>query len=339
VSGELVRRPTIQDVAREAGVSPSTVSRALNGSGYAAADVRRRVWDAAERIGYVPDVNARSLRHRTSRAVGVLVSDLRNPFYATLAAGIEEQLRPAGMHMVLSSNDGDSGDGLDAARTLVAMRVAGVVMTPASAESVDLLRKHGVPVVQVDRRIGRSGDAVLSTNEAAARELTEHLLDLGHRRIALLIDETRWSTGKGRLAGYRQAHEARGLTVDDSLIEFASFDAAAAIKATNRLFTEHPDVTAVFAANNVLAQGAFTELAQLGLRVPADVSLVAYDDVPWMSMVQPAVTTISQHTEEMGARAARLLLSRLDGTNTGPSKLLRVPASVVMRASTAAATR
>lgn len=339
VSQEPARRPTIQDVAREAGVSASTVSRALTGSGYAAADVRQRVWTAAERIGYVPDANARSLRHRTSQAIGVLVSDLRNPFYANLAAGIEEHLRACGMHMVLTSDNGNTAEGLDAARTLVAMRVAGALVTPVSSKAINLLRKHGVPVVQVDRRFGRSGDAVLSTNESAARELTDHLLDLGHRRIALLIDETRWSTGAGRLAGYRQAHEARDLEVDESLIVYTSFDAAAAGAATAKLVTERPDVTGIFAGNNVVAQGAFTELGRRGLRIPEDVSLVAYDDVPWMSMVQPGVTTISQHTEEMGTRAAELLMSRLDGTDAGPSRLVRVRASLLMRGSTGKANR
>ncbi|MGA8116966.1 MAG: LacI family DNA-binding transcriptional regulator [Actinocatenispora sp.] len=336
---EPTHRATVQDVAREAGVSASTVSRALNGTGYAGAEVRERVRAAVERIGYVPDANARSLRHRTSRAIGVLVSDLRNPFYANLAAGMEEQLRAAGMHMVLTNDNADAAEELEAARTLVAMRVPGALITPVSPKAVALLRQHGVSVVQVDRRMGPGGDAVLSANETAAAELTDYLIGLGHRHIALLIDETRWSTGAGRLTGYRQAHTDRGLTVDDALVAYTSFEADTARRATGTLLDEHPEVTAVFAANNVLAQGAFEEISRRGIRMPDELSLAAYDDVPWMSMVQPGITTVSQHTQEMGRRAAQLLLDRLAETATGRARVVRVATSLRVRGSTGAVPR
>lgn len=327
------RRPTVQDVARAAGVSPSTVSRALNGTGYVAAEVRERVRSAAAAIGYVPDVNAQNLRNRTTRTVGVLISDLRNPFYANLAAGIEQGLRHAGWHMMLVNDDGDPDEETDAARTLLAMRVPGVILTPVSGAAVSLLRGADVCVVQADRRIGRGGDAVMSANESGAEALTAHLLGLGHRRIGLLIDETTWSTGAGRLAGYRAAHRAAGVPVDERLIAYTSFDADAAAGTTGRLLAECPDVTAVFAANNVLAQGAFDRLRQSGHRVPADVSLVAYDDVPWMSMVSPPVTTVSQHTVAMGQRCAELLLARMaDG---GRARTVRVPPTLLVRGSSA----
>jgi LacI family transcriptional regulator len=331
VTGTPSRRPTVQDVAREAGVSPSTVSRALNGSGYVAAEVRDRVLAAAAAIGYVPDVNAQNLRNRTTRTIGVLISDLRNPFYANLAAGIEHGLRQAGWHMMLVNDDGDPAEELEAVRTLLAMRVSGVILTPVSVRAVSLLRDQGVRVVQADRRMGRGGDAVMSANESGAEALTRHLLELGHRRIGLLIDETQWSTGAGRLAGYRAAHAAAGVPVDDTLVAYTSFDAAAAGERTDRLLTERPDLTAVFAANNVLAQGAFDRLRSRGLRIPRDVSLVAYDDVPWMSMVSPAVTTVSQHTFEMGQRCAALLLERMaDG---GRARTVRVEATLLERES------
>ncbi len=336
-SGGRVRRPTVQDVAREAGVSASTVSRALNASGYAAPEVRDRVRAAATRIGYVPDANARTLRNQSSRSVGVLISDLRNPFYADLAAGVEQTLRAAGYHMILVNDDGRPEEEMLAVQTFIATRVAGVIVTPVSPKPLRTLHDQGVPVVQADRRLSqRYGDAVLGANEEGAQRATAYLLGLGHRRIALLIDETKWPTGAGRLAGYRAAHAAARVPVDESLIAYTSFDAAAASAGTGRLLDAHPDVTALFAANNVLAQGAYAELQRRAVRVPEDLSLVGYDDVPWMSMVRPAMTTVSQHTYELGRRCAELLLGRLDGTAKARPQVLSIEPALVVRASTGA---
>src|SRR5690349_16032130 len=221
---KLSSRPTVQDVAREAGVSPSTVSRALHTRGYASPEVRDRVRAAAAKIGYVLDHNARNLRNRTSTSIGVLISDLRNPFYADLAAGIEEELRAADYQMVLFNDDGLPAEEMRAVETLLAMRVPGVIVTPVTADCPRTLRDNGVHVVCADRDIARSGsDVVLSDNKAGAQELTEHLIALGHTRIGILIDETKWSTGAGRLAGFRAAHTQAELPLDENLIAYTSF--------------------------------------------------------------------------------------------------------------------
>ncbi len=323
-------------MAREAGVSPSTVSRALNGSGYAAPEVRERVLAAAARIGYVPDANARTLRSRSSRSIGVLISDLRNPFYADLAAGIEQVLRAAGYHMVLVNDDGRAEEEMSAVQAFVAMRVPGVIVTPVSAGAVQSLCRQGVRVVQADRRVStRYGDAVLGANESGAELVTRHLLGLGHRRIALLIDETKWTTGSGRLAGYRAAHEAAGAPVDERLIAYTtSFDVTAARGALGGLLDAYPEVTAVFAANNVLAQGALEEIQHRRMRIPLRLSLAAYDDVPWMSMVRPAITTVTQHTVEFGRRCAEVLLERLSGGGPERARTIRVEPELLVRGST-----
>lgn len=322
-------------------MSPSTVSRALNGSGYAAPEVRDRVRAAAARIGYIPDANARTLRSQSSRSVGVLISDLRNPFYADLAAGVEQTLRADGYHMILVNDDGRADEEMLAVQTFAAMRVSGVIVTPVSAKALRALHQQGVRVVQADRRISnRYGDAVLGANERGAELMTAHLLGLGHRRVALLIDETKWTSGAGRLAGYRAAHEAAGLPVDEALVAYTSFDAAAARATTGRFLDEHPDVTAVFAANNVLAQGALEEIQRRGLRLPDDLSLAAYDDVPWMSMVRPAVSTVSQHTFDLGRRCAELLLARLTGGYDDPRpRVVSVEPDLLIRGSTGPAPR
>ncbi|GIG90713.1 LacI family DNA-binding transcriptional regulator [Plantactinospora endophytica] len=329
------RRPTIQDLAQAAGISPSTASRALSGNGYVAAEVRARVIAAAEQIGYVPDGNARSLRSRTSRAVGVLISDIRNPFYANLAAGIEEQLRSAGYHVIVVNNDGQPEAEVEGARTFMAVRVSAAIITPVSNRAVRMLMNDGVAVVQADRMVdGATSDGVLVDNVQGAQEITGHLVGLGHTAIALLIDETDWTTGAGRLAGYRAALRSAGLPMDPALVVPTRFQPEAARSAVNALLDRRPDVTALFAANNMLAEGAFQALRLRGLRVPEDLSLVAFDDVPWMSMVSPGITTVDQHTDQLGRTCAQLVVDRLEGPATEAATVRYIEPSVVVRGST-----
>ncbi len=329
------RRVTIGDVARAAGVSPSTASRALTGQGYAAASVKLRVAAAAARLGYVPDDIARSLKRRTSRLVGVVISDLRNQFYADLAAGIEQVLGAAGYQMVLVNDDGDTTRELAGARTLLAMRVPGAIVTPLSAEAGALLTGQGVHVVEVDRQMAASQcDAVMVDSVHGARAATTHLLELGHRRIAFVIDELEWTTGAGRLAGYKAALKAAKVRFDQKLVVRVGFGEGSAASALAGLLDDQPDVTAVFAANNLMAEGAWQELQRRRLRVPKDISLVAFDDLPWMSMVQPAVSAVSQPVVKMGACAAELLLARLTGELTEPPRTVWLEPSFERRGST-----
>jgi LacI family transcriptional regulator len=330
------RRLTIQDLARAAGTSPSTASRALSGNGYVAAAVRARVLETAERIGYVPDSNARTLRNRTSRAVGVLISDLRNPFYAHLAAGIEEQLRSAGYHVIVVNNDGQEEAEVEGARTFLAVHVSAAIVTPVSDRAVRMLMEDGVPVVQADRMLdGLTSDGVLVDNVRGAQEITAHLIGLGHTRVALLIDETDWTTGKGRLDGYRAALRAGDVALEPDLMVPTRFQPDAARDAVLDLLDRRPDVTALFAANNMLAEGAFQALQARGVRIPQDLSLVAFDDVPWMSMVSPGITTVDQHTDALGRACAQLVVDRIAGTAPARTTVRYVEPSVVMRGSTA----
>lgn len=335
VADDLPRRITIGDVAKAAGVSPSTASRALTGQGYAAAAVKLRVLAAADQLGYVPDDIARSLKRRTSRLVGVVISDLRNQFYADLAAGIEEVLGAAGYQMVLVNNECDTERELAGARTLLAMRVPGAIVTPLSAAAGAMLTAQGVRVVEVDRQMAETEcDAVLVDSEMGARTATAHLLELGHRRIAFLIDELEWTTGVGRLAGYKAALTAAQVRYDPKLVVRVGFDVGSAAAALAELLDRTPEVTAVFAGNNLVAEGAWQELRRRRLQVPADVSLVAFDDLPWMTMVQPPVSAVAQPVVSLGSRAAKLLLARMSGELTGPPRTIWLEPTFERRGST-----
>jgi LacI family transcriptional regulator len=333
------RRATIKEVAEAAGVSRSTASRALAGNGYVAEPVRARVRNAAKKLGYVVDVTARSLKQQSSRLIGVVVSDLRNPVYAGLAAGAAQAARTAGYTTVLIDDQDARSEESYAAEALVSLRVAGIVGTPVSDALVVFAFGHGIPVVEVDRRFApERASGVVVDNRAAARSATEHLLALGHRRIALLIDETKWTTGHERFEGYADALRASGITLDDGLVVPGGWDAADARRAANTLLSADDRPTAVFAANNLLAEGAWRAAHDRGLRIPTDLSLVAFDDAAWMSMVEPGITAVVQDPGAIGVAAVEAVLAKIR-LPASPATTVIVPTRIVHRGSTAALAR
>ena len=325
---------TLADIAREAGTSASTASRALSGRGYVSDDARVRLRAAAKRLGYVPNASARALKQQTSRVVGVAVSDLGNQFYATLAAGIEQTLREADYQMVLVSDNSDKAQELAFANTFLGMRAAGVIVTPADRAAATILTKAGVAVIEVDRRLAKVPcDAVVLDNERGGSEATSHLLKLGHKRIALLVADTDWTSDAGRLHGYLAAYEEHRTRVDERLILPLAFHAPDAEERIDALLEEERP-TAIFAANNTLAEHAWRVLRRRGLALPRDVSLIGFDDVPWMAMVEPGISTVAQPTLEMGRRAARLFLRRAADPRA-PRSIEMLEPRLVLRGSTA----
>lgn len=325
---------TLADIAREAGTSPSTASRALSGHGYVSSVARERVLAAADRLGYVPDASARTLKQRTSRIVGVVVSDLGNQFYARLALGIEQTLREADFQMVLLADNSEGEEEIAGARTFLAMKAAGVILTPVGSEATALLARHGTPVVEVDRQLSKVPcDGVVIDNEGGARAAVMHLLLQGHRRIGLLVTETDWTTDAGRLRGYRLAHAETGTPLDERLIVRVPVHAPN-IRERIESLLRPGGPTAIVAANNPLADGTWHALRQRGLRLPRDISLVGFDDVPWMEMVDPGITAVAQPAVEMGRRAAQLVLRRVEDPGCAPL-VERLEPLLVVRGSTA----
>jgi DNA-binding LacI/PurR family transcriptional regulator len=329
------RRATIREVAEAAGVSRSTASRALTGNGYVATLVRERVREVARGLGYVPDATARHLRRQASQSIGVLVSDLSNPFYARLATGISQQARKRQYTMMLADDGGSPEVEAEVAETFVALRVAGVIVTPVSAEISNYLARHRIPVVEVDRQFSVGVcDAVVVDNERAAWEVTGQLLDLGHQRIALVIDEMHWTTGRDRLAGYRAAFAEAGIPLDDSLVVSAGWDVDTARIEAHKLLSRSQPPTAVFAANNVLAEAVWRAAAELDLSIPGRLSLVSFDDVAWMSLVRPGVTAVAQDAVALGEAAISQLLERIQSPDA-PVRTVLLSTTMATRGSTA----
>ena len=330
------RRATLKDVAQAAGVSQSTTSRALSGHGYVAPAVRDRIRATAEQLGYVPHAMARSLRQQVSRSIGVLVSDLRNGSYADLAAGVAGRAAAHGYTTMLVDDRGSSEDELSAARRFVSTRAAGVIVTPLSAEVSSYLLAQQVPLVEVDRHfLPGACDAVVVDNRRVAFRVTEQLVALGHRRIALLIHETEGLTGAERLLGYRQALAAACLPDRPELLIRGGWDAGSARAATLELLARPVRPTALVAANHVLAEGMWLAVTDLGLRVPAELSVVSFDDERWMSMVRPGVTAVASDVFALGSAAVDRLLARIAQPDEAP-QTVTLEAQILPRGSTAA---
>lgn len=320
------RRANVREVAERAGVAISSVSRVLSKHPDVSEPMRERVLAAVDELGYEPDFLAQSLRRGSTTSVGFIVGDITNPVMANLARGAEGVLRAAGYSMLLMNSDGDPE--LDEAhiRFFLSRRVDGMVLSLASEKrraTLELLAQINVPVVVMDREVpARIGaNAVLSDHRAGMRAAVEHLIDLGHHRIALITASLEMRAGRERVGGMRDAVEARGIA-DETTALPGSLLAEHGEAATNDLFSRAQPPTAIIAGGNQLLIGTLRALTARGIRVGEDVALVTCDDVPLSELYKPPIATITRDTVGMGRVAAELLLSHL--------QLAQEPATVIL---------
>lgn len=328
-------RARIQDVAKAAGVSAATVSRVLNGSAGVDVEKALRVQQAVDALGYQPSAVARNLRRQQTMVVGMLIADIRNAFFAEVVRGVEDHLTPLGYLLVLCDSDEDPGREANHLNLVLAERMAGAIVCPASIDVTDVtpLLGNRIPTVTVDRLPARGTcDWVLSDNTGGARDATVHLLEEGYRRIGCISGPHETTTGRERIAGWQQAHQARGLTEPHDLVRFSTFSKSGGYEAAADLLARDPRPDALFVANGPMTLGALAAIAAAGLRVPDDVGLVGFDDPPWAAALQPPLTTVSQHGYAMGRRAAEFLTRRI----AAPSADLQyavLPTELVVRRS------
>ena len=324
--------PTIQDVARKAGVAPMTVSRVINQSGYASADVRARVLAAVEELGYMPNTLARSLRIRRILTLALILTDITNPFFTTLARGVEDAASKAGYTVLFGNTDESEEKEMHYLETILQKQVDGILLVPAggSALSVELIRHHKTPLVLLDRYVaGEAVDVVRCDSEDGAYRLTRLLLDLGHRQIDLLNGPVSVSTAVERAAGFCRAMRESGVAVPE--VHYGAFTQDSGYAMSVQALSKQPRPTALIAANNFLAIGALKAIRDASLEVPDEVAMVAFDDLPAAMVVDPFLTAAVQPAYEMGRRAAELLLARLEGTEAGPAQEILMPVELVVR--------
>jgi LacI family transcriptional regulator len=329
-----MRRPTMIDVAREVGVTAKTVSRVVNDDGPVAPETRERVLAAMRRLGYQPNVLARNIRVGTpDSTIGLVIPDMGNPFFGTVAQGIEKAVRPRGLTLLVGSSDETAELEQTLISTFLARRVSALIVVPSAGGDHRNLRAERaarLPVVFLDRpATGLTADCVVSSNRGGAREGVAHLIAHGHRRIGFIGDlPMTLYTRRKRFQGYREALAEAGIPFDGRLVE-SGHDAVAAAAATARLLTREDPPTALFAANNLAATGAILGLARAARR---DVAVVGFDDIPLAEVVEPALTVVAQDPAAIGAAAAELLLARLDGDRSRARKAV-VPTRLIPRGS------
>jgi LacI family transcriptional regulator len=325
------RRPTVKDVAREAGVGVGTVSRVLTGEGSVSADSRARVLGAVEALGYVRDAAARELRRGASASVGLLVEDVADPFYSQLHRSVEATLEQHDLTLLAASSGGSSSQVRRIVDGLAARRVEGLVVTmPMDADESRLaaMQRDGVHVVFVDRpALTFEADSVRTDSRLGARLGIEHLLGRGHRRIAVLLDDARNHTSGERLAGVLDAVEAAGVGEDAVTVSQAAPDARAIAARLARLLAAESPPTAVLTGNNRTTVATLRAFRALGLRLDA----VGFDDLELADLLDPPLTVVAQDPAAIGAIAAQMLVDRLGGF-TGAARLDLVEPRLVVRA-------
>lgn len=325
----------MQDVAEKAGVSPTTVSHVINKTRFVAEETRQRVLAAIEALDYQPSLIARGLATNATQAVGLVVSDITNPFYSAVTLGVEHEIIRHGYHTIFCNSDEDPGRENEYLRLLLARQIDGLLIVPTGVRSEHLIRMANadVPIVLLDRETpGLNAPVVCVDNETGAYLATRHLLELGHRRIAVLMGVETISTQVRRLNGYKLALQEAGLAVDEALIaradsrfytnqpftfpapsagEFQTYPPAS--PALLRLLHLPDPPSAIFVANYPMTLGALHALSACHLSCPGDISLISFDDYDWAPFFSPPLTVVRQPTYQLGQTAAQLLLKLING--------------------------
>jgi LacI family transcriptional regulator len=325
---------TMADVARTAGVSTTTVSHVLNGTRPVSPGTVERVQAAIAQTGYSQNTIARALARARTQSLGLAINGLSNPYFSDVIAAVEEEAGRARHVLLLGDTRDDPEHELVIVRALVERRVDGLLLAPSAGAAqltLPYLARQELPVVLLDRFVeGVPLDQVGAENAEPTAGLVDHLAGLGHRRIALVVGTPGLSTTDERVAGYRQGLARHGLPADDGLVAPGGSQRDAARAAAHRLLDLPDPPTAIISANNAMTIGIMRALADRGLRVPDDLALVAFDDFEWADLFAPRLTVVRQPTDELGHRAVRMLLERLDDPSL-PPRSVRLPTTFVHR--------
>jgi LacI family transcriptional regulator len=304
---------TIRDVAARAGVSVATVSKVINSRYGVAAGTTARVQAVIDELGYQASLVAQSLRNHRTNVIGILVLDLE-PFSTELLKGAADAIRGSGFELVIYSAGGNASDRMGWERRYLS-RLSGTLIDGAvlvTPTVVDV--NYGTPVVAIDPQAGQSDLPTVDSDSLRGAQLaTGHLLELGHRRIAMLTGRPDLQSAQLREQGYRQALADAGIDVDEDLVLVGDYDAEVSQRQARTLLTGQNRPTAVFAANDMSAIATMETAAELGLRVPADLSVVGFDNIPESALCSPPLTTVSQPVRQMGQRSIELLLQLIRG--------------------------
>jgi LacI family transcriptional regulator len=327
---------TINDVAKQAGVAPITVSRVINNSGYISQETRCRVEQAISELGYVPNALARGLRSKRTNTLALVMTDITNPFFTNIARGVEDIASESGYSVIYCNTDESETEEFKYAQILAQKQVDGIILVPACCQSktVDFLHSIDIPVVLLDRRIpDLQIDSVRCDSITGAYELVRLLIGLGHKRITMISGQRGVSTAEDRVIGYHQAMTEAGLEENEQ-VYFGSFTQTSGYELTQKALALPDPPTAFVGANNFITIGIMKALRNLKLRVPEDVTLVGFDDLPLALFIdEPFLTVAVQPAYEMGKKAAELILNRLLGKPPKKRREIILPIEIIQRKS------
>lgn len=324
---------TIRDVAKAANVSISTISHVINETRYVSPDTRERVLAAMKQLNYQHNRVASSLRNRKTYTIGVLLPNSANPYFAEILAGIEAACFEQDYHIIMGNANDDPEREQSYLKVLLSRQVDGILLisTGAFDDSIHLLRENKTPVVMVDRSTELAAvDEIFTDNQGGGRQATAYLLGLGHRVIGCVTGPSFLTPSAARVQGYRDAFAAAGIARDESWIVTGDFQHESGYQAAQKLLALPNRPTAIFACNDLMAIGVVAALQDAGLRVPGDVSVIGYDDIPLASYYNPRLTTIAQPARDLGHLAVERLFERFDDPDV-PTRRDMLPVSLVER--------
>jgi LacI family transcriptional regulator len=326
--------PTITDVAKLAGVSVATVSATINGNKYVSPELKHRVTAAIRELGYTPDAIARSLKRGKTNLIGLILPDATNPFFTEFVRHVERGARKQGYLVLLCDTDEDFETERAYLRLMRTYRAEGVILLPTGhpeAYQEPEFESYDVPVVMVDRYVSAMpSDHVMLNNRGAALQATNYLLDLGHRRLAIIAGPDYLTNARDRTEGFREAIVSRGLSFDPTQIRYGNFHEDEAFEVCKDLLSSPARPTALFVAGNQMLIGVMRAIAALQLSCPKDISVAAIDDFPWANAFTPRLTTVRQPASDISEHTLRLLLRRIAGAaSTPPARVVLEPSLIV----------
>jgi LacI family transcriptional regulator len=331
---------TMKDIARQAGVSITTVSHVLNETRFVSEKVQNRVLQAMKELDYQPNILARGLRRGKSHTLGLIVPDVTNPYFAEIARSVEDACAAQGYGVILCNSDSRRERQKNAVEVLASNRVGGLILVNVgmTRREAAIFENLEIPLVMLDREIpGFPVDSIQVDNALGGRQATEHLLSLRHRHIACLGGPSQVSPSSDRVKGYVQALKDAGIEMDPDLIFRGDFTPEGGYRCAQRMMArKKPLPTALFACNDLMAFGAITAFCENRLRIPEDISVVGFDDIRLASYFNPALSTVAQPRQEMGHMAVSLLLERMNQGDNTPNKQVLLKTELRVRESSGA---
>jgi LacI family transcriptional regulator len=329
-------KATIKEVAKLAGVSTATVSNVINNTKYVSDEVKKQVYKAMSELNYVPNSLAKSLRVRESHLIGLMISDISNPFFSLVVRGIEDALAQEGYNVLLCNTDSNIDKEREYLKVLQGKRIDGIIVSSSgnSEEYFKEMWEIDLPLVFLNRcPKPLISDSISTNNFEGALLATEHLIQHNYRKIGIITGPQNISTGRDRFKGFKQAIRQHDLTLHDHFIKYGLFTMESGYELMKELMSDSSRPEAVLVSNNLMTLGAYQYIQESGIRIPEDLAIIGFDDPEWAAIAHPPLTSVRQPAYEQGAEAARLIIKKINNTAADKPQEIYFSPSLIIRKS------